>query len=241
MRPTTAVIAVASSLWATAASAHRIDEYLQATILSLQEDRIQALMRLVPGTLVADTVIAKIDSDHDGAFSDTEQQAYARRVLGDLSIGLNAGSVNAVLVSWSFPSPAEMRGGTGEIKIQYEVHLPDAGTDRVLMVTNHHMAGMSVYLINTVIPQDSHLHVVAQQRNERQSRYELDYQQTTPHRERGAKSISNRLRPFATGVLFTGGAFLAVLVGRRLRSRHPQPGRPSPSETPRPAASSSPC
>jgi hypothetical protein len=40
-------------LWARLASAHRIDEYLQATLFSVETDRIQASMRLIPGVLVA--------------------------------------------------------------------------------------------------------------------------------------------------------------------------------------------
>jgi hypothetical protein len=226
---------VASSLWAAAASAHRIDEYLQATILSLQEDRIQALMRMVPGTLVADTVIAQIDSDNDGVFSTDEQQDYALRVLGDLSIAVNASRLKPVLVSWSFPSPAELHGGIGEIKIEYAVHLPDAGANRALVVTNRHMSSASVYLINTVIPQDALLHVVAQQRNEAQSRYELDYRQTG-RVERGPRPTSGGLRLVDTGLLLAGGAFFALLVRRLFRSRNPPPARPSPSEIPRPAA-----
>ena len=59
------------------ASAHRIDEYLQATILSLEENRVHASMRLIPGVLISRSVIAAIDSNGDGVFSDSEEQAYA--------------------------------------------------------------------------------------------------------------------------------------------------------------------
>ena len=38
-----------SLIAAKAAFAHRIDEYLQATLLTVEKDRVQASMRLIPG------------------------------------------------------------------------------------------------------------------------------------------------------------------------------------------------
>lgn len=54
------------------AFAHRLDEYLQATILSVEKDRVQGSMRLVPGVAASSIVIASIDSDGDGAVSEAE-------------------------------------------------------------------------------------------------------------------------------------------------------------------------
>lgn len=44
-----ASVAVCLLLCGNSAFAHRIDEYLQATILSLQSDHVDASMRLIPG------------------------------------------------------------------------------------------------------------------------------------------------------------------------------------------------
>ena len=68
------------------ASAHRLDEYLQATILSVEKDHVQASMRLIPGVAVSSSVIASIDSNGDGTSSPPKSKAYAERVLGDLSL-----------------------------------------------------------------------------------------------------------------------------------------------------------
>jgi hypothetical protein len=156
---------------------HRIDEYLQATILSLETSRIHASMRLIPGILVSPSVIASIDADADGAFSESEERAYAHRVLDDLSITIDGMSVQPKLISWSFPQPAQMRGGLGEIHIEYAMDLPAGGQNRSLILTNHHLSGSSVYLMNVLVPQDHGIRLLAQKRNERQSFYELDYQQ----------------------------------------------------------------
>ena len=65
------------------ASAHRVDEYLQATLISVEKDRVEAFLRLTPGIAVSSVVLASIDTDGDGVISQTEKRAYAERVLAD--------------------------------------------------------------------------------------------------------------------------------------------------------------
>ena len=175
---TVAALVACALLFGKTVSAHRIDEYLQATILSLEANRVQASMRLIPGILVSPSVIAEIDSNGDGVFSEGEERAYAQRVLGDLSITIDGKSVQPKLVSCSFPQPAQMRDGLGEIHIEYTAGLPYGGANRRLILTNHHLSRNSVYLMNVVVPQDGNIGILAQKRNEQQSFYELDYRQT---------------------------------------------------------------
>ena len=163
-----------------AAFAHRIDEYLQATLLTLGKNQVQASMRLIPGVLVSDEVIAAIDANGDGLFSDAEERDYAHRVLADLSVSVDGRSVRPRLDSWSFPQPAELRDGLGEIHLEYSVELLASGPDRVLTLENRHLQVRSVYLVNVVAPEDGRTAIVAQKRNERQSSYELDFQQAKP-------------------------------------------------------------
>ncbi len=49
-------VAILLSLRAPA-SAHRLNEYLQATILSVEKDQLQASMRLVPGVAVSSAIV----------------------------------------------------------------------------------------------------------------------------------------------------------------------------------------
>lgn len=177
MRKITFLIAAGSLLLSNAAFAHRIDEYLQATIFSLEANRVQASMRLIPGVQVSASVIAAIDANGDGNLSDGEERAYAERVLSDLTITIDNKRATPKLISWSFPPTAEMRDGLGEIHIEYAVDLQSGGLDRSLVVANHHQIASSVYLMNVLVPQDTRLRIVTQKRNEQQSLYQLDYQQ----------------------------------------------------------------
>ena len=116
------------------AFAHRLDEYLQATILSVDKDHLQASMRMIPGVAVSSSIIASIDSNGDGVLSQTEQQAYAQRVLGDLSLTVDGRSLSPKLVSESFPQIALMKEGLGEIHIEFTAELPRGGSKRRLIL-----------------------------------------------------------------------------------------------------------
>lgn len=202
MRRMVAFAALCFLLAGKAAWAHRIDEYLQATILSLDANRVNASMRLIPGVLVAPSVIALIDRNHDGVFSETETKAYAERVLGDLSITLDGKAITAQLDAWNVPEASHLRDGLGEIQIQYHVDLPPSrGASRSLVLANHHLNAGSVYLVNVEVPRNPRVRVVDQKRNPQQSLYELDYRQTPI----GARSSYSRagLQTWLRGLQFS--------------------------------------
>ena len=179
MRRKVALATLCFLLAGRAARAHRIDEYLQATILSLEANRVNASMRLIPGVLVAPSLIAAIDSNHDGVFSDSETKGYAERVLGDLAITLDEKATRPQLDAWVVPDASDLRDGLGEIQIRYHVDLPPSReASRSLVLANHHLNAGSVYLVNVEVPQDPRVRVVDQKRNQQQSIYELDYGQT---------------------------------------------------------------
>src|SRR6266404_125904 len=95
-KPLAAVILL---LLGARASAHRLDEYLQAALISVEKDRVQVSMRLIPGVAVSSSVLASIDTNADGVISPTEQRAYAERVLGDLSLTVDGNRLRPRLAS----------------------------------------------------------------------------------------------------------------------------------------------
>ncbi len=159
------------------ASAHRLDEYLQATILSVEKDHVNGSMRLIPGVAVSAAVIASIDSNGDGVISQVEQRAYAERVLGNLSLTIDGNSLALMLVSAEFPQIEQIREGVGEIHIEFTAELPLGGGNRSLVLENHNQNEKAVYLVNCLVPGDHDIRIVSQTRNQQQSRYQLDYVQ----------------------------------------------------------------
>jgi len=159
------------------AIAHRLDEYLEAAILSVSEDHVQVSLRLVPGVAVFSRVLSSIDTNGDGVISESEKLAYVNRVFADLSLSVDGNALNPQLVSMDFPGIREMQEGLGQIQIEFAADLPSGGPDRKLVFQNRHQSPIAAYLVNCLVPQDPHIRIVAQHRNEFQSFYELDYVQ----------------------------------------------------------------
>jgi len=78
--------------------AHRLDEYLQATIVVIEPGTIRLRINLTPGVSVAEQVLAKIDRDRDGVISAKESAAYGELLKRDLVVGLDGGKVELQLM-----------------------------------------------------------------------------------------------------------------------------------------------
>src|SRR4051812_38172931 len=104
---TAAVVMLAWVAAAQPAFAHRLDEYLQDTSVSLHPDHVDVQVRLTPGVAVFAEVLAIIDTNGDGALSQAERQAYAERVIGDLSLRVDGKPLQLRLVGSTFPTVEE--------------------------------------------------------------------------------------------------------------------------------------
>jgi hypothetical protein len=164
-------------LAAMPALAHRLDEYLQGTLLAIEKDRVNAEMTLTPGVAVAPFVMALIDTNADGEISEAEQRAYGARVLGDLSLKIDGQSLTPRLLSIRFPTRDDMKEGRGAIRLDFDADLPRGGARRKLTLENHHQSRIAAYQVNCLVPRDPDIRIVTQDRNESQSVYELEYAQ----------------------------------------------------------------
>lgn len=201
----------------TPASAHRLDEYLQATTVSLEKDRVQAQMRLTPGVAVFPRVFASMDTNRDGILAADEQQAYAERVLHDLSLAIDNNHLPLRLASWKFASIGEMKAGRGDIQLDFTAEVPRGGHNRKLIFENHHQSRIAVYLVNCLVPRDPDIQVTGQNRNYRQSRYELDYTQAYVLSGQQSAIGQRGLRAWAGLVLLLLSAPFAWLWRQRAR------------------------
>src|SRR5215510_9977816 len=111
-----AVIGV-SVLCPLSAGAHRLDEYLQATRLSVDRDRVGLEIGLTPGVDVAPRILASIDTDHDGRISLAEGNAYARAFIRSLAVSVDGRPLVVTLSDARFPEIEEMAEGVGTIRL----------------------------------------------------------------------------------------------------------------------------
>jgi len=196
------------------AAAHRLDEYLQGALISVDYNRLSAEMTLTPGTAVFPLVISEIDTDGNGAISPAEQNAYADRILGDLAIAIDGRKLKPQLVSIRFPGMEEMKEGRGEIRLEFTAALPAGSGQRELTFENRHQKRISAYLVNALAPRDPGVRIVAQNRDYTQSLYRLEYTQ------------AGQAGAFPGGAVWLGsiGLLLAGRLTFLLRDRDQQAG-----------------
>ena len=197
----------------TTLSAHRLDDYLQATSISVEKDRVHAQIRLTPGVAVLPIVLATIDTDADGVISEIERRAYSERVLRDLSVTIDGARLPLRVASSIAAGMREMKEGRGDIVIEVDADVPPGGPTRRLEFENHHQARIAAYLVNCLVPGDPDIAITTQNRNYEQSSYRLDYVET------GGRGGPLSLARWPTVAGWSGAAAL-VLFGRfALRGR----------------------
>lgn len=220
MKRTVAAVAMVLGA-ATRVYAHRLDEYLQATTIAVERDRVRAEIRLTPGVSVLPVVLADIDRDADGVVSADERRAYAERVLRDLSLTIEGEQLPLRLVASRAAPVEEMREGLGDIELEAVADVPRGGRSRRLQLENRHQARIAAYLVNVLVPSDPDIRITAQNRNYDQSVYRLDYTDT------GAPSGSRAPSRWSRGAGWMGSAAAAVLTPLALlwRRRRRRSGR----------------
>ena len=112
------------------AGAHRLDEYLQATRLSIDIGRVDLEIDLTPGVAVAPQVFAWIDTNRDDRISDAEAEAYARQLLSSVALSVDGRPVPVTLIEIRVPQFREMNLGAGIIRVRATAKLPATGAGR---------------------------------------------------------------------------------------------------------------
>ncbi len=218
--PRASMIAVVLLLWKpTLAFAHQQDEYLQAATFAMNRDHVEVRLAMTPGVDVSHSVVADIDTNEDGAISEPEQRAYAERVRHDLSLSIDGIPSPLRLLSSDFPDQEAMKGGLGDIVLVFAADAPRGSADHQLVFENHHRAGISAYLVNTVVSRGSGLRITAQARSYQQSQYRLDFKvaDTRAVPPSLAWLSENRGELVWGGLLLSGPLALAGLRKRRTR------------------------
>jgi hypothetical protein len=205
VRPLAAATAVVLTLGAPrSADAHRLDEYLQATRLSIGAVRIVVQIDVTPGIALADTARRAVDTDGDGAISAAEAGRYARSVIDRLTLSIDGRPARIELTTQEFPDPREFDLGVGTIRLRAEAAMPTAGSGRHrLTYANGYDPEKSVYLVNALAPADARVRITAQDRDAAQRRVTIDYEVENP--------LAWRLTLLAGGTALLG----LLLAGRR--------------------------
>src|SRR5688500_3331629 len=95
------------------ASAHRLDEYLQAMRGDIRDDGFVPALDPTPGAGLAPAIVAALDPDGDGSIAPDVGDTYAGEVMRSLRLTIDGRPSALALASRDFPSMEELRAGTG--------------------------------------------------------------------------------------------------------------------------------
>ena len=158
------------------AEAHRLDEYLQATLLTIDRDRVSVEIALTPGASVAAQIFGSIDTSGDGRIVTAEADAYARKVLSAIGLVVDRQAVSLTLEDSRFPDLRDMSLGMGTIRLRATAKTPVVSTgSHQLSYRNDHQPDGSVYLVNALVPSDPSIQISAQRRDDLQHSMTLDF------------------------------------------------------------------
>lgn len=155
--------------------AHRLDELLQATRISVDASRIQIELALSPGVDVADGFIQAIDLNHDGALDDGEAREFGRHVADALTLSVDDHALPLSLERWHAEPLDALRQGVGTIRLVARAEPHVASGRHVLMFGNRFQVAGSVYLVNALTPTDSRIYLGQPQRDAQQRTFRIDY------------------------------------------------------------------
>src|SRR2546425_3463907 len=152
-------------------AAHRLDEYLQATLIGVTRDGTDVEIQLTPGVAMLPVLMAVIDQDRDGRISSGEERAYVGRVAREVELRVDGVPAPLSLIESKFPTIEAMREGLGTIRMK----LRTARRGHELRFENRHLPQVSAYLVNCLAAPSDGLVVRRQERDEAQRSIEFEY------------------------------------------------------------------
>jgi hypothetical protein len=199
------------------AAAHRLDEYLQATLIGVTRDGTDVEIHLTPGVAMLPVLMAVIDQDGDGRISPAEERTYAARVAREVALRVDGIPAPLSLIGSQFPTIEAMREGLGTIR----VNLRTALSGHELRFENRHLPQVSAYLVNCLAAPSDGLLVRRQVRDDAQRSiaFEYSFGAGAVGGTRGAWIVPGPFWPAAIGMLLA--ARMAVLLYRAKQNKRP--------------------
>jgi hypothetical protein len=157
-------------------SAHRLDEYLQAARLDIDQSRVELFLDLTPGVAVAERVLSDIDVNANRSISAVEAHDYVERVLGAIAVDVDGTPVRLVRLDHDCPAVNAMLQGVGTLHVRAAAALPRQ-TEGLhhLRYRNANRPDIGVYLANALVPASDRVAVTGQRRTPNQQELIVDY------------------------------------------------------------------
>ena len=156
--------------------AHRLDEILQTTFITVEPGHVDLNLTLTPGLHLAAGLFTTVDQDRDGVVSHQEAEAYARKVGTDLTLAVDETPLTLKLVRNHIPIRDDLLTGRALIRIGYRAELPPLTPgEHQLTFRNSHETNASVYLVNALVPESKQVEITRQTRDLLQLQSRIDF------------------------------------------------------------------
>lgn len=226
IHPAIATIAMGLTLTAPL-HAHRIEGLLQASLVEVLPSQVGVEVTLVPGIDIAPKIIALLDTNGDGVFSDAESTAWSALFMAGQSVAVDGKSLPLKLGGTRASPLAELTGGHAEIVMHFTADLGKlARGPRTIVCANRDEPIPCTYQINGLVPKAPGVRISSHRRDERQQELTLaaefsDLAATATQTAQSANTIPRNRPAMAIPWLIglgVAGATLAAIVKRRQRS-----------------------
>jgi hypothetical protein len=157
------------------ASAHRLDEYLQAMRVDIRHEGILLELDLTPGAALAPAILAALDPDGDERIEPAVSDAYAGEVMRSLRLTIDGQQSVLALASREFPSATELRAGVGVVRLVFVAELSQTTGLHRMVVENGYRNDVSVYLANALRTESRAVTIASQLRDPGQRSLTIDY------------------------------------------------------------------
>lgn len=156
------------------ASAQAHPEHLgQSSYLTLGRSQVTLELEQSPGPGVAARLVARLDSDGDGALSPAEQQAYAREALAAQELRIDGQTAALTLTRAEMSSAEQLATGQARIRLIFVAHTsPLSPGKHQLSLENRHEPVPSSYMAHAF--GDSEVKVARQERDAPQKRLDVE-------------------------------------------------------------------
>ncbi len=159
-----------------AAQAHSLDQYLQASYITVGTDQVGVELDLTPGVLVAPEILAQIDADGDQQISDAEGQAYVAAVLSNVTLQIDGQPVSLAVTRIDMPEYLIIQAGYGTIRVFADAALPEGTTsNHALSYANNYAPTGTAYQVNTFVETGTAITLGTQNRDDIQQSITVDY------------------------------------------------------------------
>jgi hypothetical protein len=162
------------------ARAHALDDYLQATYITITPTEIEVELNLTPGVLLASEFLLQLDPDGDGAITEAEAEAYVANVVAQAVLEVDGQALALVIDEIEMPSYLNLQAGYGSIRIFTSTAIPDEmgagseGTHALRFVNNFAPAG-ATYQVNAFVETGGAVTLGPQNRDSTQQSISVEY------------------------------------------------------------------